>query len=150
LRPVRHFMYITAGCLYESQSGIKLAACQESSVRGDSRATKIQMDSAVELELQRGVGAFTHWVPPARLRYPQPGPAFSASLAHALPVMPMYAAQIGSTLSRLRRTHAADLGNVGLVNLPLLCLSSWALVQNADFLCKAQDEQRPWTGAYRN
>ena len=38
------------------------------------RATKIQADSAVELELQRGVGAFTHWVPPARLRYPELDP----------------------------------------------------------------------------
>ena len=28
--------------------------------------------------------------------------------------MPRYAAQIGSTLTGLRRTHAADLGNVGL------------------------------------
>ncbi len=27
--------------------------------------------------------------------------------------MPRYAAQIGSTLTGLRRTHAADLGNVG-------------------------------------
>ena len=27
--------------------------------------------------------------------------------------MPRYAAQIGSTLAGLRRTHAADLGNVG-------------------------------------
>ncbi len=29
--------------------------------------------------------------------------------------MPRYAAQIGSTLTGLRRTHAADLGNVGLI-----------------------------------
>ena len=29
-------------------------------------------------------------------------------------MMPRYAAQIGSTLTGLRRTHAADLGNVGL------------------------------------
>ena len=28
--------------------------------------------------------------------------------------MPRYAAQIGSTLTGLRRSHAADLGNVGL------------------------------------
>ena len=60
--------------LCEPQSGIKLAACQESGVRGDGSATKIQADSAVELELQRGVGAFTHWVPPARLRYPELDP----------------------------------------------------------------------------
>ena len=67
-------MDIIVGCLCEPQSGIKLAACQESGVRGDGSATKIQADSAVELELQRGVGAFTHWVPPARLRYPELDP----------------------------------------------------------------------------
>ena len=68
------FMDIIVGCLCEPQSGIKLAACQESGVRGDGSATKSQADSAVELELQRGVGAFTHWVPPARLRYPELDP----------------------------------------------------------------------------
>ena len=40
-------------------------------------------------------------------------PASSASLAPTLPIMPRYAAQIGSTLTGLRRSHAADLGNVG-------------------------------------
>ena len=68
------FMDIIVGCLCEPQSGIKLAACQESRVRGDGSATKIQADSAVVLALQRGVGAFTHWVPPARLRYPELDP----------------------------------------------------------------------------
>ena len=45
-------------------------------------------------------------------------PASSASLAPTLPIMPRYAAQIGSTLTGLRRTHGADLGNVG-------CIHAW-------------------------
>ena len=45
-------------------------------------------------------------------------PASSASLAPILPIMPRYAAQIGSTLTGLRRSHAADLGNVGIRVLP--------------------------------
>ena len=35
--------------------------------------------------------------------------------------MPTYAAQIGSTLTGLRRSHAADLGNVGLVSSYYFC-----------------------------
>ena len=119
-QPVLHiaaggaFIDIIVGFLCESQSGIKLAACQESSVRGDGRATKIQADSAVDFELQWRVGAFAHWVPPARIRYPDLGLAISPSLAHTLAIMLIYAAQIRSTATGLRRTHAADLGNVGL------------------------------------
>ena len=41
-------------------------------------------------------------------------PDSSASLAPTLPILPRYAAQIGSTLTGLRRSHAADLGNVGV------------------------------------
>jgi hypothetical protein len=36
-----------------------------------------------------------------------------ASLAHTLAINLMYAAQESSTLTGLRRTHAAYLGNVG-------------------------------------
>ena len=40
--------------------------------------------------------------------------------------MPRYAAQIGSTLTGLRRTHAADLGNVGLNEAPVFNPGSYA------------------------
>ena len=43
--------------------------------------------------------------------------------------MPTYAAQIGSTLTGLRRSHAADLGNVGLNEEPELAVGR-ALVLN--------------------
>ena len=80
----------TGSCrLRQSQGIIQLTACQESGVRGDGSATKFQADSAVELELQRGVGAFTHWVPPERWRYPELDTAHTASIAHLLAMMPM-------------------------------------------------------------
>ena len=41
--------------------------------------------------------------------------------------MPRYAAQIGSTLTGLRRTHAADLGNVG--SEELLVDEGWHAVE---------------------
>ena len=37
--------------------------------------------------------AFTHWVPPAGLRYPELGLDIPVSLAHTLAMMPIYAAQ---------------------------------------------------------
>ena len=82
-------MDIIVGCLCESQSSIKLAACQESSVRGDDGATKFQADATVELELQTGVGAFPHWVHSARLRYPELNLALSPSLAYQPAMMPI-------------------------------------------------------------
>ena len=45
--------------LRQSQCIIQLATGQQSGVRGDGSAAKLQADSAVELELQRGVGAFS-------------------------------------------------------------------------------------------
>ena len=75
---------------------------------------EFQAQAAVKMERGAAVGAFTHWVPPGRLRYPELMPAISASLAHSLAMMPMYAAHIGSMLTGLRRSHPADLGNVGL------------------------------------
>ena len=45
--------------LRQSQGIIRFAACQESRVRGSD--TKFQADSAVELELQRAVGALHLW-----------------------------------------------------------------------------------------
>ena len=51
---------------------------------------------------------------PARLRYPEPGPANLTSLAHTLAMIPMYATQMGGTLIGLRRTHALT-GKYGLV-----------------------------------
>ena len=70
--------------------------------------------------MERGaaVGAFTHWVPLGRLRYPELMPAISASLAHSLAMIPMYAAKMGSMLTGLRRSHPADLGNVGIYSTP--------------------------------
>ena len=83
------FMDKIVSCPCESQSGIELAACQESSGRGDGSVTKYQADSTVEVELQIGAGTFTHWAPPARMRYPKLGPASSASLVHIVATMPV-------------------------------------------------------------
>ena len=92
-----------------------LLARQGSSVRGAESATKFQADSGVESELQKGLGAVTHWVPPTTLRCLEICPANATILAQilALAMMPSYAAQMGSTLAGLRCTYAADLGSAG-------------------------------------
>ena len=63
----------------------------------------------------------TYSDPPIRikllgLRSSQGHPQFKNGTVYRQ-VRPRYAAQIGSTLTGLRRTHAADLGNVGLILL---------------------------------
>ena len=93
------FMDIIVGCLCEPQSGIKLAACQEFGVRGDGAS--------------KGCRSFHPLGASSEIAVSRTRPASSASLAPTLPIMPRYAAQIGSTLTGLRRTHGADLGNVG-------------------------------------
>ena len=102
------------GCLCESQSGIKLAACQESSVRGDGSTTKIQADSAIKLELQSGVGAFTHLGASSEIAVSRTRPRYlgqsSTHKAHAAHIYGAY----GQRSCRITRTDAADLGNGGL------------------------------------
>ena len=53
----------------QSQCIVQLAAGQQPSVRGDGSAAKLQPYTSVETERGAGVGAFTHWVPPERIRY---------------------------------------------------------------------------------
>ena len=55
--------------LRQSQCIIQLATGQQSGVRGDGSAAKLQPYTAVETERGTGVGAFTHWVPPEWVRY---------------------------------------------------------------------------------
>ena len=58
--------------LRQSQCIIQLATGQQSGVRGDGSAAKLQPYTAVETERGTGVGAFTHWVPPRTVRYQEP------------------------------------------------------------------------------
>ena len=55
--------------LRQSQCIVQLATGQQSGVRGDGSAAKLQPYTAVETELGAGVCAFTHWVPPRTVRY---------------------------------------------------------------------------------
>ena len=86
-------------CLRQSQGIIQLAAGQESSVRGYSGAVEFQAYAAVKTERGAAVGAFTHWVPPERLRYPELTFAISARLAHLPAMMLTYAAQMRGLLA---------------------------------------------------
>ena len=90
----------TGGCCARQSEGvIQLATCQESSVRGERGALEFQTQAAVKLQGGAAVGAFTHWVPPARVRYPERELAISASRAHSLAILLMYADQIGGVLA---------------------------------------------------
>ena len=52
----------------QTKGVIKFSACQQSSVRSDDRALKIQTNFRVKVELERGLFIVTHEVPPTRLR----------------------------------------------------------------------------------
>ena len=67
--------------LRQSQCIVQLAAGQQTSVRGDGSAAKLQPYTAVEMELAAGIGAFTHWVPPDWVRYQELEQSITTSLA---------------------------------------------------------------------
>ena len=93
---------------------LQLATGQQSGVRGDGSAAKLQPYTAVETERGTGVGAFTHWVPPRTVRYQEPKQSITTSLALMIPTVLCYSATSGSSVADCGKPCRVDMGNVGL------------------------------------
>ena len=100
--------------LRQSQCIIQLATGQQSGVRGDGSAAKLQPYTAVETERGTGVGAFTHWVPPRTVRYQEPKQSITTSLALMITTVLCYSATSGSSVADYGKPCRVDMGNPGL------------------------------------
>ena len=99
--------------LRQSQHIVQLAAGQQSGVRGDGSAAKLQPYTAVETERGAGVGAFTHWVPPEWVRYQDLKLSNTTSLALMITTTLRYSATSGSSVAAYDTPSRVDMGNVG-------------------------------------
>ena len=99
--------------LRQSQCIIQLATGQQSGVRGDGSAAKLQPYTSVETERGAGGGAFTHWVPPEWVRYQELKLSNTTSLALMITTVLCYSATLGSSVADCGTPCRVDMGNVG-------------------------------------
>ena len=99
--------------LRQSQRIIQLAAGQQSGVRGDGSAAKLQPYTSVETERGAGFRAFTHWVPPQWIRYQDLKLSNTTGLALMITAMLCYSATSSSSVAEYGTPCRVDMGNVG-------------------------------------
>ena len=106
--------------LRQSQRIIQLAAGQQSGVRGDGSAAKLQPYTSVETERGAGFRAFTHWGPPEWVRYQDLKLSNTTSLALMITAMLCYSATSSSSVAEYGTPCRVDMGNVGLIPLSIV------------------------------